>query len=128
MRARAPDGRVARAYTRTLTVLRTERIDLGSVEGVRTSAQVSTDGDLLFVGSAEDGSAVYAIDTKTLEPTARWPMSGRVSGLGLSGDGLRLFVAMADHVAVLDASTGEELTAVPFAGATSILEVPAPAG
>jgi hypothetical protein len=53
----------------------------------------------------------------------RWPMSGDVSGLGLSVDGLRLYVAQPDGVTVLDASTGAELTAVPYRGIESILHV-----
>jgi hypothetical protein len=55
--------------------------------------------------------------------TDRWPMSGDVSGLGLSVDGLRLYVALDDGVAILNSSTGQELTAVPFQGVESILHV-----
>ena len=47
---------------------------------------------------------------------------GRV-GLGLSVDGRRLYVALRDGVAVLDAGTGQELTTVPFLGIESILQV-----
>ena len=50
-------------------------------------------------------------------------MTGDVSGLGLSVDGLRLYVALNDGVAILDSSTGQELTAVPFQGIESILHV-----
>ena len=46
-----------------------------------------------------------------------------MSGLGLSVDGLRLYVALEDGVAVLDAATGQELAAVPFQGIESILHV-----
>ncbi|HKZ76573.1 MAG TPA: hypothetical protein VJ259_07900, partial [Actinomycetota bacterium] len=87
------------------------------------SAQVSADGDTMFIGSVADGSALYAIDTATLDVVHRWPMQRVVSGLGLSGDGLRLYVALDDRVAVLDLSTGEELAAVPFFGAQSIVQV-----
>lgn len=132
--AASPDGRllyivdsvkglVAVMDTRSLGILRTEAMQLGSLGGVRTSAQVSADGDTLFVGSTSDGSAVYAIDTATLDIVHRWPMQGVVSGLGLSGDGLRLYVVLDDRAAVLDPSTGEELAAVPFFGVESIVQV-----
>lgn len=116
-------GLVAVMNTRTLEILRTEDVQLASLGGVRTSAEVSADGEMLFVGSVGDGSAVYAIDTTTLDVVHRWPMDGVVSGLGLSGDGLRLYVALSDRVAILDPATGEELAAVPFFGADSIVQV-----
>ena len=50
-------------------------------------------------------------------------MSGDVSGLGLSVDGQRLYVALQNGVEVLDAATGQELTTVPFQGIESILHV-----
>jgi hypothetical protein len=116
-------GMVAVMNTQTLQIERMEKVDVSSLGGVRTSAQVSTDGRTLFVGSAVDGAAVFAIDTATLEVMDRWPMTGDVSGLGLSVDGLRLYVALDDGVAILDSTTGRELTAVPFQGVESILHV-----
>ncbi|MGQ0668936.1 MAG: YncE family protein, partial [Actinomycetota bacterium] len=109
-------GLVAVMDTSTLEIFRTEELQLESLGGIRTSAQVSADGDTLFVGSVGDGSAVYAIDSATLDVLHRWPLDGIVSGLGLSGDGLRLYVALGDRVAVLDPATGQELAAVPFFG------------
>ena len=103
-------GAVAVMNTQTLQIERMEKVDLSSLGGVRTSAQVSADGRTLFVGSAVDGAAVFAIDTATLEVAHRWPMTGDVSGLGLSVDGLRLYVALNDGVAILNSSTGQELT------------------
>jgi hypothetical protein len=116
-------GVVAAMNTRTLGIERTGRVDLSALGGVRTSAQVSADGRTLFVGSAGDGAAVYAIDTSSMHVVHRWPMSGDVSGLGLSVDGLRLYVALPDGVTALDSSTGAELTDVPFQGIESILHV-----
>jgi hypothetical protein len=132
--APSPDGRllyivdsmkgvVAEMNTRTLSIERTGQVDLSALGGDRTSAQVSADGRTLFVGSREDGDAVFAIDTASLEVVHRWPMSGDVSGLGLSVDGLRLYVALQDGVAILDSSTGQELTSVPFQGIETILHV-----
>jgi hypothetical protein len=116
-------GVVAAMNTRTLGIERTGRVDLSALGGVRTSAQVSADGRTLFVGSLGDGAAVYAIDTSSMQIVHRWPMSGDVSGLGLSVDGLRLYVALPDGVTALDSSTGAELTDVPFRGIESILHV-----
>ena len=116
-------GLVAVMDTRSLEIIRTEAVELGSLGGVRTSAQMSGDGDTMFIGSVADGSALYAIDTATLDVVHRWPLRGVVSGLGLSGDGLRLYVALDDRVAVLDPATGEELAAVEFFGVESIVQV-----
>ena len=55
--------------------------------------------------------------------THRWPMSADVSDIGLSVDGRRLYVALQDGVAILDAGSGQELTTVPFLGIESILQV-----
>jgi DNA-binding beta-propeller fold protein YncE len=116
-------GVVSVMDTATLQIERTEKVDVSSLGGVRTSAQVSADGRTLFVGSAVDGAAVFAIDTATLQVADRWPMTGDVSGLGLSVDGLRLYVALDDGVTILNSATGQELTAMPFPGIESILHV-----
>ena len=116
-------GAVAVMNTRSLAIERIGRVDLSALGGVRTSAQVSGDGQTLYVGSLGDGAAVFAIDTESLGLVHRWPMDGDVSGLGLSVDGRRLYVALQDGVEVLDAATGQELTAVPFQGIESILHV-----
>ncbi len=116
-------GAVAVMNTHSLAIERTGRVDLSALGGVRTSAQVSADGRTLYIGSLADGAAVFAIDTTSLDVVSRWPVQGDVSGLGLSVDGLRLYVALQDGVAVLDAVTGEELTSVPFQGIESILHV-----
>ena len=117
-------GAVAVMNTRTLEIERSRRMELSALGGVRTSAQVSADGRTLYVGSLQDGSAVFAIDTASLEIVHRWPITGDVSGLGLSVDGRRLYVAFQDGLAVLDAATGRELATVPFEdGIESILHV-----
>ncbi len=116
-------GVVAVMDTHTLEILRTEHPALTSPDGVRTSAQVSADGRTLFVGSVGDGSTVDAIDTTTFAIEHRWGMGAMVLGLGLSEDGLRLYVGQREGVTVLDALTGAELTAVPVLGVESILHV-----
>jgi WD40 repeat protein len=132
--ASSPDGRslfvvdamrglIAEMNTRTLEIERTAKMDLGSVDGGRTSAVMSADGDTLFVGSARDGAAVYAVDVETLEIRERWPMTSTVTGLGLSGDGLRLYAAVDDRVAIVDTATGRAFAALSFEGVDSILHV-----
>jgi DNA-binding beta-propeller fold protein YncE len=116
-------GAVAVMNTKTLEIERMEKVDVSSLGGVRTSAQVSADGRTLFVGSAVDGPAVFAIDTATLQVAHRWSMSADVSDIGLSVDGLRLYVALNDGVAILNSSTGQELNGLPFQGIESILHV-----
>jgi hypothetical protein len=92
----------------------------GPVPGI---ASPTVDGRTLFVGSVCDGSTVDAIDTATFAAMHRWTMGAIVLGLGLSDDGLRLYVRQHEEVTVLDASTGAELTAVPLLGVESILHV-----
>lgn len=116
-------GLIAEMNTRTLEIERTAKVDLGSVDEGRTSAVTSADGDTLFVGSSRDGEAVYAVDVETLEVRERWPMTGVVSGLGLSGDGARLYAAVDDRVAIVDAASGRALAALSFDGVDSILHV-----
>jgi YVTN family beta-propeller protein len=119
----AARGEVSVMNTRTLKVVRSARVPLGALDGIRTTAQVSVDGQHLFVGSVRDGGAVYVVDATSLEVEDRWPVSGTVEALGLSPDGLRLYVALGDRVAVLDAGSGEEVATIPFSGADSIVRV-----
>ena len=134
--APSPDGRhlyivdstrgiVADMNTKTLKISSTAHLDLTGTGGDRTSAVTSLDGERLFIGSAMDGSAVYEVDTTTMRIVGRWTMPATVSGLALSGDGTRLYAALDDRVAILDATTGEELTTLGFGGA-SILHVSTP--
>ena len=116
-------GVVSVMDTHTLEILRTEHLTLTSPDGVRTSAQVSADGRTLFVGSVGDGSTVDAIDTTTFAIVHSWAMGATVLGLGLSDDGLRLYVGQREGVTILDASTGTEITAVSLLGVKSILHV-----
>jgi DNA-binding beta-propeller fold protein YncE len=118
-------GVVADMDTRTLEILRTVRLDLSGNGGVRTSAVATPDGRRLFIGSAADGAAIYGLDAATLRVVDRWRMPGDVRGLALSEDGQRLFAALPDRVAVLDARTGEGLATLAVAGAT-VLHVATP--
>lgn len=121
-------GLVSVMDTETLEILRTEEIDLRATAVTDTSAKLSADDGTLFVGTGGSDSVLYAIDTTTLQVAHLWPLSGDLSGLGLSLDGVRLYVALGDHLAVLDPVTGEELGAVSFTGPGPIVKVNALGG
>jgi hypothetical protein len=102
--------------------IRTAPIDL-AVPGVRhTSAVVSADGSALFVGTSGELSGVTKIDTDTFEVVRTWETDD-MSGLGLSGDGERLYVAFDDRVEVMDATNGSELAGVAVASPAPIERV-----
>jgi DNA-binding beta-propeller fold protein YncE len=133
----SPDGRtlyivdsvrgvIAEMDTRTLKIVGTSHVDLGSGAGAVTSAVTSSDGATLFVSSSADPEALYAVDAETLAITARWPIGSPVSDVGLSIDGARLYAALTDHIVVLDPATGSELAFLPVPGVSSILNVETP--
>jgi hypothetical protein len=94
--------------TKTLAIRRTETIGR-TVEGVKsTSAVVGDGGGSVYVGAAGE---ILRIDADSLKVTDVWE-TGDVTGLGLSADGKRLYVAVGDDVEVLDAATGAELDTV----------------
>jgi hypothetical protein len=130
--ATSPNGRLLYIADPTLGIvtvmdtasleIRTAPIDL-AVPGVRhTSAVVSADGAALFVATAGERSGVTKIDTDTFEVVRTWDTDD-VSGLGLSADGERLYVAFDDRVEVLDATTGSELVGVAVASPAPIERV-----
>ena len=118
------EGRIAVMNTKTLEIIRSERIDLGPLEGGRTSARMSADGSTLFVGDGD--SSLARIDTGSLQITGRWPMPDDVSGLALSEDGARLYAALGGRVTVVDTDTGGATTTLAFDGIESILHVTTP--
>jgi DNA-binding beta-propeller fold protein YncE len=132
--APSPDGRslfivdsrrqlVAEMDTRTLTITRTERIDLGDPVRGRTSAHVSPDGVVLWIGVAD---AVSRIDVATFDVLGRSRFAGPVRSFASSADGTRLFIALRDAVSVVDPTTGRTLAAPSFPRIESILHVATP--
>jgi hypothetical protein len=121
-------GMVVVMDTETLEILRTEELDLRATAVNETSAKLSADGGTLYVGTGGSDSVLYAIDTTTLQVAHRWPLSGDLSGLGLSLDGMRLYAALGDHLTVLDPATGLELGAVSFTSPGPIVQVSALGG
>jgi hypothetical protein len=130
--ATSPNGRLLYVADPTLGVvtvmdtasleIRTYSIDL-SVSGVRgTSAVVSGDGSALFVATAGEHPGISRIDTDTFEVVRTWATDD-VSGLGLSADGERLYVASDDRVEVMDATTGSGLVGVAVASPAPIERV-----
>ena len=130
--ATSPNGRLLYIVDATLGLvtvmdtasleIRTAPIDL-AVSGVRhTSAVVSADGSALFVATSGEHSGVTRIDTDTFEVLRTWETDD-VSGLGLSADGERLYVAFDDRVEVMDATTGSELAGVAVASPAPIERV-----
>jgi hypothetical protein len=76
----------------------------------RTMATMSADGETLFVAAAgRSASVVSAIHVGPFDVAAAWRLDGRVSGLGLSADGARLYAAVGGRLSVLDARTGESI-------------------
>jgi hypothetical protein len=117
-------GLVAAMHTESLRV-RTAPLSL-PVDGeiTRTVARISPDGSALFIATAGDhGSTVTAVDARTFDVLETWRLDGNMTGLGLSADGARLYVALDDRIAVVDATTGAELAAVPIAASDPIMQV-----
>ena len=130
--ATSPNGRLLYIVDPTLglvTVMDTASLEIGtypidlSVSGVRrTSAVVSPDGSTLFVATAGEHPGITLIDTDTFDVVRTWATDD-VSGLGLSADGERLYVAFDDRVEVMDARTGSELAGVAVASPAPIERV-----
>jgi len=118
-------GLVSVMDTETLAILRLETIDFGHSVVAETSAKLSADDATLFVGIGGERSNLYAIDTTTFDVRHRWPVSGDLSGLGLSVDGLRVYLALGDHLDVVDPTSGAKLLAVPFTSPVPIAQVSA---
>jgi hypothetical protein len=100
-----------------LKVARRVEVDFGPGSPDQARATVSPDGRALVVARGEQ---LVVLDTATLQPDRIWMMRDTVSGLGFSADGLRLYVAMPDRVAVVDPSNGREARTIAAPGVDGI--------
>ncbi|MGZ4125104.1 MAG: YncE family protein [Actinomycetota bacterium] len=123
----ADKGVVVTMDTTSLDTSGPYRVELPS-PGQRTTATVSPDGGTLFVGTAAGGGHVTAVDTSTYDVTDRWSTGGGVSGIGMSLDGTRLYVALDGRLEVLNAASGQDLGDVGVASPAPIQAISAIAG
>jgi len=76
-----------------------------------------TDGRGRLFVNLEDSSAVQVVDTRTLAPVARWPLSPGTepSGLAIDRERHRLFAVCADSLMiVMDSESGRVITSLPI--------------
>jgi DNA-binding beta-propeller fold protein YncE len=107
----AARGVVSILQTDEMRVIRTNKVHFGSPGGGETSATVDPDGHSLLVAT---GSTIAVFDTSSLRAVATWRMEDRVTGLGFSPDGLRLYVAMPEGIEMLDPRSGEQGAMIPM--------------
>jgi DNA-binding beta-propeller fold protein YncE len=112
--ADAGAGAVAEVDTRELAVARTA--DLPMDRGSDAAAAAVGDGKL-YVGS---GSEITTVDTGSLEAVGSWPIDGTLSTVRLGPGGDRLYVAIRDHVTVLETASGGQLRRFGAQGVRSI--------
>lgn len=112
------NGAVAVIDPEALKVVRTVEIDLGKPDD-HTFAEIGLNGLLYVAGNSE----VVAVDADSLDVVDRWTMPSSVSGVAISPDGERLYVALDDEIVTLDAANGEQLGSLPASGVTSIEHV-----
>ena len=114
-------GLVAVMSPDTLRVIQTTKLDFGLPSvGAQTVAAVSPDGRSLYVST---GRAILALDAMTLVPQSKWNLPGPASGLGVSSDGARLYVAMPGQVEALGATDGRRLWSMRVPGVDGIRSV-----
>jgi len=76
-----------------------------------------TDGRGRLFVNLEDSSAVQVLDTRTLKPVARWPLSPGTepSGLAIDRERHRLFAVCADSLMiVMDSESGRVIASLPI--------------
>jgi sugar lactone lactonase YvrE len=116
-------GVIAAMDTETLETRVETDVAFGDVADADASVQVSADGSTLFVVAGGSTSTLFTLDAATFEVTHRTELAGRISGLGLSGDGARLYAANGRGVAVLDPATGDALAEVPLGATGAVLRL-----
>lgn len=101
--ANAQANSVAEIDTEQLGVSRTAAIGFGM--SARTHAAFASDGTLYLAS----GPRVTAVDTRELTEKRYWLMPENVKGLQVRADAKRLYVALRDRIAPLNAITGDRL-------------------
>jgi hypothetical protein len=109
------NGAVAIIEPGSLRVARTARLRLGSADD-HTYADVGGNGTLYLAGNSQ----VVAVEPERLRVIARWHMGGEVSGLGVSPDGRRIYVALGRRIVALDPGSGRRLGEFAAPGTTAI--------
>jgi hypothetical protein len=123
MLAISPDGfRVYAGDGRRIAVIDTFKqsvTNIATTEALSGTAKalVGPD-DRLYVG---DGSEIRIFEGSTLDPVGTFEVPAGVSALGMSADGLRLFVGGESRVLVLDSKIGVELSSMKAPGAEQLL-------
>jgi hypothetical protein len=110
-------GKLAYASAPSLTLERVVAVP-GAVEA-DAALVLAPDGRTVIGG----GDRVTVLDTSTDAETGRWGVRGPVRGLGLSGDGKRLYLGGDGEVFWLNAATGERLGQVAAPGLTALRHV-----
>jgi outer membrane protein assembly factor BamB len=88
----------------TLEVLETKELDV--LTSGYSPIGVHDGRHTLYLGR---GPFLSAIDTETLEEVETWTLDDKVTGLQLSADASKLYVALAREVLTLDAATGKQI-------------------
>ncbi|MDJ0836227.1 MAG: Calx-beta domain-containing protein [Acidobacteriota bacterium] len=96
-----------------------------SVPGVVSDAVLTPAGDFLYIGAT--GGTVYKVSTSagTNTPLA---VGGNPTGVDITGDGSRVFVANGTGNAVIIDTGTNGITSVPLAGASNLMDVAAVSG
>jgi hypothetical protein len=114
-------GIVAVLSSDTLDVIQTAKADFGlPAVGSQTEAALSPDGRALYVST---GKSIVTLDAMTLVPLAKWNLPSPASGLGVTLDGERLYVAMPGRVEALNAATGASVWSMRVPGVQGIRSV-----
>jgi hypothetical protein len=103
--------------TRGPKVVRSTRLKLGLPRTGQLHAVVAPDNHTLTVARARD---IVTVNTRSFEVVDRTTVPARVSGLGWSDDGKRLYVLTPGSVRVVDPTTGSELRRIPAGGMDGI--------
>jgi DNA-binding beta-propeller fold protein YncE len=111
--AETETGQIAVADTESLTITRVTPVP-GEPSGAGDAAlSFAPAGDALYLSA---GNLVRRLDSTTLRVDATWPQPASVHGLAVSPDGRRVLIGQKDHIAWIDAASGQTAGTVAAAG------------